>query len=32
MMVLQLIWVKLMVVETRGLPLEEIQRKLGIPE
>ena len=32
MMVLQLIWVKFMVVETRGLPLEEIQRKLGIPE
>ena len=30
MMVLQLIWVKLMVVETKGIPLEEIQRKLGV--
>ena len=30
MMVLQLIWVKLMVPETKGVPLEEIQKKLGI--
>ena len=30
MMVLQLIWVKFMVVETKGIPLEEIQRKLGV--
>jgi len=30
MMVLQLLWVKLMVVETKGLPLEEVQRKLGV--
>ena len=30
MMVLQLIWVQTMVVETKGIPLEEIQRKLGI--
>ena len=30
MMVLQLIWVKTMVVETKGIPLEEVQRKLGI--
>ena len=30
MMVLQLIWVKLSVPETKGVPLEEIQRKLGI--
>lgn len=29
MMVLQLIWVKLMVPETRGVPLEDMQRKLG---
>ena len=29
MMVLQLVWVKLMVPETKGVPLEEIQRKLG---
>jgi len=28
MMVLQLIWVKLMVVETKGVPLEAIQQKL----
>jgi SP family arabinose:H+ symporter-like MFS transporter len=28
MMVLQLLWVKLMVVETKGVPLEEVQRKL----
>ncbi len=30
MMVLQLIWVKLMVPETKGVPLEEIEKKLGI--
>ena len=33
MMVLQLIWVKLMVPETRGVPLEQIQHRLmGEPE
>lgn len=31
MMCLQLAWVKVMVPETKGVPLEEIQRKLGIP-
>jgi SP family arabinose:H+ symporter-like MFS transporter len=30
MMVLQLIWVKAMVPETKGIPLEEMQHKLGI--
>jgi MFS family permease len=30
MMVLQLIWVRFMVPETKGIPLEEMQRKLGI--
>jgi sugar porter (SP) family MFS transporter len=30
MMVLQLIWVKLMVPETKGVPLEKIQMQLGI--
>jgi sugar porter (SP) family MFS transporter len=30
MMVLQLIWVHFMVPETKGIPLEEMQRKLGI--
>ena len=30
MMVLQLLWVKLMVVETKGVPLEDIEKKLGI--
>ena len=30
MMVLQLVWVKTMVPETKGVSLEEIQRKLGI--
>lgn len=30
MMVLQLVWVKLMVPETKGVPLEEIQKKLGV--
>lgn len=29
MMVLQLVWVKLMVPETKGVPLEDIQKKLG---
>ncbi len=30
MMVLQLIWVSIMVPETKGVPLEQIQRELGI--
>jgi sugar porter (SP) family MFS transporter len=30
MMVLQLIWVKMMVPETKGVPLEQIQKQLGI--
>jgi sugar porter (SP) family MFS transporter len=30
MMVLQLIWVKTMVPETKGVPLEEMQQKLGL--
>ena len=30
MMVLQLVWVKTMVPETKGVPLEQIQRHLGI--
>jgi MFS family permease len=30
MMVLQLVWVKLMVPETKGIPLEEMQKQLGI--
>lgn len=30
MMVLQLIWVKTMVVETKGVPLEKIQKQLGV--
>jgi len=30
MMVLQLLWVKLMVIETKGVPLEHIQQRLGI--
>ncbi len=30
MMVLQLVWVKLMVPETKGVPLEQMQEKLGI--
>ncbi len=30
MMVLQLLWVKFMVVETKGVPLEQVQRKLGL--
>ena len=32
MMVLQLVWVKLMVPETKGVPLEEMQKELGISE
>ena len=32
MMVLQLIWVKLMMPETKGVPLEELQQKLGIED
>ena len=30
MMVLQLVWVRTMVIETKGIPLEEVQRKLGV--
>jgi len=30
MMVLQLVWVKMSVPETKGVPLEDIQKKLGI--
>lgn len=30
MMVLQLVWVKLMVPETKGVPLEELQQRLGV--
>lgn len=30
MMCLQLVWVQIMVPETKGVPLEEIQKKLGI--
>ena len=30
MMVLQLIWVKTMVSATKGVPLEEIEKKLGV--
>jgi sugar porter (SP) family MFS transporter len=30
MMVLQLVWVKFLVPETKGVPLEEMQKKLGI--
>jgi hypothetical protein len=29
MMLLQLIWVKFKVIETKGIPLEDIQKKLG---
>ncbi|NNM61827.1 MAG: sugar porter family MFS transporter [Steroidobacteraceae bacterium] len=32
MMMLQLLWVLTMVVETKGVPLEEIQRRLGIQD
>lgn len=30
MMCLQLIWVKTLVPETKGVPLEEIQKQMGI--
>jgi hypothetical protein len=30
MMVLQLIWVKCMVPETKGVPLEQMQKRMGI--
>ena len=30
MMVLQLIWVRTLVPETKGVPLEDIQRQLGV--
>ncbi len=30
MMVLQLVWVKTMVIETKGVPLEDMQRQLGV--
>jgi len=30
MMVLQLVWVKTMVPETKGVPLEQMQKQLGI--
>ena len=30
MMVLQLVWVALMVVETRGVPLEQVQARLRV--
>jgi SP family arabinose:H+ symporter-like MFS transporter len=30
MMVLQLIWVRFMVVETKGVPLEQVQKRLGV--
>jgi len=30
MMVLQLVWVQLLVPETKGVPLEEVERKLGV--
>jgi sugar porter (SP) family MFS transporter len=30
MMVLQLVWVRTMVIETKGVPLEQIQRRLGV--
>ena len=30
MMVLQLLWVKTLVVETKGIPLEQVQERLGI--
>lgn len=32
MMVLQLVWVKFMVIETKGVPLEQIQKRLGLQE
>jgi len=30
MMVLQLVWVKTMMPETKGVPLEQIQKRLGL--
>jgi len=30
MMVLQLVWVKTLVIETKGVPLEEMQQRLGV--
>ncbi len=30
MMVLQLVWVKLLVPETKGVPLEDIQKQPGL--
>ena len=30
MMVLQLVWVQTMAPETKGVPLEELERKLGV--
>ncbi|HUF19279.1 MAG TPA: MFS transporter, partial [Burkholderiales bacterium] len=30
MMVLQLVWVRTMVIETKGVPLEQMQRRLGV--
>jgi sugar porter (SP) family MFS transporter len=32
MMVLQLVWVKTMVIETKGVALEDVQRKLGVED
>jgi len=32
MMVLQLLWVKTMVPETKSVPLEEMEKKLGIAD
>jgi len=32
MMVLQLVWVVTLVPETKGIPLEEMQARLGIAE
>jgi MFS transporter, SP family, arabinose:H+ symporter len=32
MMVLQLLWVKTMVPETKGVPLEDVQRRLGVAD
>jgi hypothetical protein len=32
MMVLQLVWVHFMVPETKGIPLEEMQKTLGIAD
>ena len=30
MMILQLVWVRTMVIETKGVPLEQLQRRLGV--